>query len=213
MTAESTSSGGASSAAACQGICDRLAGRSIVLVGLMGCGKSSIGRRLAERLGLAFVDADHEIEAAAGCTVTEIFSRYGEAYFRDGERRVIARILEQGRRCWRPAGAFVNEETRARIAEAGISVWLKAELPVLMARVRRRTNRPLLRTDDPEAVMRRLMAERYPVYAEADITVESREEPHEVIIGEIVAALRERLAAPQSGGNAGSGGQSTDGAA
>jgi shikimate kinase/3-dehydroquinate synthase len=176
---------------------ERIGKRSIVLVGLMGAGKSSIGRRLAEALGVPFVDADTQIEAAAGKTIQEIFAEHGEAYFRDGERRVIQRLLTDGRQVLATGGgAFMNPETRAQIREHGISVWLKADLEVLMNRVRRRNNRPLLKTDDPEAVMRRLIDERYPVYAEADVTVQSREVPHEVIVGEIIGALSRLIAAP-----------------
>lgn len=168
----------------------RLANRNIVLVGMMGAGKSSVGKRLAERLGLHFVDADTEIEAAAGKTIPEIFAEHGEPYFREGEKRVIARILE-GSGCVLATGggAFMNAETRARIAERAISVWLKAEPEVLMHRVRKRSNRPLLRTADPEATLRALLAERHPTYALADVTVASREVPHEMIVGEILEAL------------------------
>lgn len=164
--------------------------RSIVLVGLMGCGKSSVGKRLATALDIRFADADDEIERAAGKTIPEIFQDHGEAEFRDGERRVIARLLRDGPQVLATGGgAYMNAETRSRIAERGISVWLKAELPILMKRVRRRDNRPLLKTADPEARMRQLMTERYPVYALADITVESREVPHETMVEEILAAL------------------------
>lgn len=176
--------------------------RSIVMVGLMGCGKSSVGRRLAARLGLPFVDADDEIEAAAQKTIPEIFADYGEAVFRDGERRVIKRLLENGPQVLATGGgAFMNDETRAAIRDAAVSVWLKAELPVLMRRVMKRDNRPLLKAADPEAVMRDLMQKRYPVYAEADLVIESRDVPHEVIVDEIVAALGARLLAPAAQGN------------
>ena len=168
----------------------QIGSRSVVLVGMMGAGKTSIGRRLADQMGLPFIDADAEIEAAAGQTVPEIFATHGEAYFRDGERRVIARILDEGPRVLATGGgAYMNAETRGRIAEQAISVWLKAGLELLMSRVRKRSNRPLLRVEDPEAVMRKLIVERYPVYGQADITVESRDVPHEVIVGEILAAL------------------------
>jgi shikimate kinase len=164
--------------------------RSIVMVGLMGCGKTSVGRRLAARLGLNFVDADHEIEMAAGKTIPEIFADHGEPYFRDGERKVIARLLETGPQVLATGGgAFMNAETRRLIATRGISIWLKADLDILVKRVSRRTNRPLLKTDDPAVIMKRLIGERYPVYAEADITVESREVAHEVIVSETIAAL------------------------
>ena len=168
-----------------------LADRSIVLVGLMGCGKSAIGRRLAARLDLPFVDADEEIEIAHKMTISEIFAEYGEDYFRDGERRVISRILAAGPQVLATGGgAFMSPETRDNIRRRGVSVWLRAELPVLMKRVAKRDTRPLLKSPDPEGVMRGLMEKRYPVYAEADITVESREVAHEVIVGEIMDALR-----------------------
>jgi shikimate kinase / 3-dehydroquinate synthase len=168
--------------------------RSIVLVGLMGSGKTSIGRRLAQRLGLEFVDSDAEIELAAGMTIPEIFSRYGEAYFRDGERRVMARLLESGPRIIATGGgAFMSEETRAQIARSGLSVWLKADVDVLWRRVRKRTHRPLLQNGAPEATLLRLMEERYPIYAHADVTVLSREGPHDSVVGDVVAAIEDHL--------------------
>lgn len=171
-------------------IAERLGERSIVLVGLMGCGKSSVGRRLAARLGLPFVDADTEIELAAGKTIPEIFADYGEAHFREREHLVISRLLCAGPQVLATGGgAFMREETREAIKAAAISVWLRAELSVLMRRVVRRTDRPMLKTADPEATMRELMDIRYPVYAEADLTVESREVSHEVVVNDIVAAL------------------------
>lgn len=164
--------------------------RSLVLVGLMGCGKSSIGKRLASRLGLAFVDADEEIERVAQKSISEIFADHGEAFFRDREGKVIARLLGNGPQVLATGGgAFMTPETRAQIREAGISIWLRAELPVLMRRVGKRDTRPLLKSADPETVMRRLMEARYPVYAEADLRVESRDVPHETIVGEIIEAL------------------------
>jgi shikimate kinase len=164
--------------------------RSIVLVGLMGCGKSSIGRRLAARLELPFIDADDEIESAAGRSIPDIFAEHGEAYFREGERKVIQRLLGCGPQVLATGGgAFMNADTRANISQCGISIWLKADLPVLMRRVAKRDNRPLLKQKDPEAVMRQLMESRYPVYAEADLTVDSREVVHDVIVGEIVHML------------------------
>lgn len=164
--------------------------RSIVLVGLMGAGKTTVGRRLAQRLGLTFVDADAEIERAAGETIPEIFERHGEAVFRDGERRVIARLLEQGPQVLATGGgAFMDPTTRANIAARGISIWLKADLDVLMRRVGRRSNRPLLKQGDAQATMEKLMAQRYPVYAEADITVESREGPLETVVDDVIAEL------------------------
>jgi shikimate kinase len=169
--------------------------RSIVLVGLMGCGKSSVGRRLASRLGLGFVDADEEIERVAAKSIVEIFADHGEAYFRDGERRVIARLLSSGPQVLATGGgAFINPDTRAKIRERGVSIWLRAELHVLMRRVSKRDTRPLLKSGDPEATMRDLMAKRYPIYAEADLTVESRDVPHDVIVNEIIAALKAKLA-------------------
>jgi shikimate kinase len=172
-----------------------LGARAIVLVGMMGSGKSSVGKRLSARLGLPFVDADTEIETAAGMTIPEIFAQRGESEFRDGERRVISRILTTRAPLVLATGggAFMNADTRARIAELGISIWLKAEPDVLMRRVRKRSNRPLLQTADPEATVRRLLAEREPIYALADITLISRDDPHEVVIEDAVAALDRRL--------------------
>jgi shikimate kinase len=167
-----------------------LAGRSVVLVGMMGAGKTTIGKRLAARIGLDFIDADAEIEKAAAQSIPEIFAQHGEAHFRQGERRVIQRILAAGQSVLATGGgAFMNAETRASIAGAGLSVWLKAEFDVLMARVRRKSNRPLLQNPDPEGTMRRLIDERYPVYALADITVLSRDVQHDVITDEIIDAL------------------------
>jgi shikimate kinase len=168
----------------------KLGDRAIVLVGLMGAGKTSVGRRLAEKLDVPFIDADHEIEAAAGKTIPEIFADHGEGYFRNGERRVILRLLESGGKVLATGGgAFMNPETRAAIRTKGISVWLRADLPLLMKRVRRRSNRPLLKADDPEGVMRRLIDERYPVYGEADIIVDSRDVAHSSIVGDIIKSL------------------------
>ncbi|MDP3545250.1 MAG: shikimate kinase [Phreatobacter sp.] len=173
---------------------EALGSRSIVLVGLMGAGKSSIGRRLAHRLGLPFVDADTEIEKAADLTIPEIFEKHGEAYFRAGEVRVVARILDAGPQVLATGGgAYINPATRDRIRERGVAVWLKAELDVLMKRVKRRGDRPLLKADDPRAVLQRLMDERYPVYAEADVTVVSREASHEEVVDDVLAALAEHV--------------------
>ena len=170
--------------------------RSIVLVGMMGAGKSSIGRRLANRLCVPFVDADIEIEKAAGMSISEMFSTHGEPYFRAGEMRVIARLLESGPQVLATGGgAFMNAETRAAVRAKGISVWLRATLEVLNRRIKRRGDRPLLKNTDPADTLRRLIDERYPVYAEADLTVESRDVPHETIVDEILEALRGRLAA------------------
>ncbi|MGO4736441.1 shikimate kinase [Bosea sp. 2KB_26] len=169
--------------------------RAVVLVGMMGSGKSSVGRRLATRLGLPFVDADVEIETAAGMTIPEIFAQRGETEFRDGERRVISRVLATRAPLVLATGggAFMNAETRERIIELGISIWLKADADVLMRRVRKRSNRPLLQTADPEATMRRMLAEREPVYALADVTVTSRDDPHEVVVEEAIVALDRHL--------------------
>ncbi len=168
--------------------------RPIVLVGLMGSGKTAIGRRLAQRLGLEFVDSDAEIERAAGLTIPEIFTRYGEPYFRDGERRVMTRLLAGGARIIATGGgAFMSEETRARIRETGVSIWLKADLDVLWRRVRKRNHRPLLQNGDPETMLKTLMEERDPIYAQADITVISREGPHDLVIEDILAALESKL--------------------
>jgi len=164
--------------------------RSIVLVGMMGAGKSSIGRRLALRLGIPFVDADMEIEKAAGMSISDIFASRGEGEFRSGEARVILRLLENGPQVLATGGgAFMNPDTRAAIAAKGVSIWLKADFDVLMRRIRRRHDRPLLRTEDPGATLQRLMDERYPVYALADLTLQSRDVPHDKIVEEIVAAL------------------------
>jgi shikimate kinase len=168
--------------------------RSIVLVGMMGAGKSTIGRRLSARLGLPFLDADTEIELAHRLSIPDIFEKYGEPYFRDGEARVIARLLESG-----PAviatggGAVMRQETRDRIREKGISIWLKADPDIIMRRVRRRSDRPLLQTADPEATVERLIQEREPVYSQADVTIWSRDVPHEKIVDECMEALYARL--------------------
>lgn len=167
-----------------------LAGRSIVLVGMMGAGKSTIGRRLSARLGLPFLDADVEIEAAAGMSIADIFESRGEPDFRDGEARVIARLLDSG-----PAvlatggGAFMRPETRDRIRDKAVSIWLKVDAEIIMRRVKRRSDRPLLQTADPEATVARLISEREPVYREADLTVSSRDVPHEKIVDECLEAL------------------------
>ena len=168
-----------------------LGSRVLVLIGMMGAGKSSIGRRIAAKLSLPFVDADLEIEAAhAGLTIPEIFAKYGEAYFRDGEVRVIARLLEGGPSVLATGGgAYMREDTRQRIRAKGVSMWLRADPDVIMRRVKRRSDRPLLQTDDPAATIQRLVDERYPVYAEADITVLSRDVPHERIVDECLQML------------------------
>jgi shikimate kinase len=185
-------------------IVPRLERRSIVLVGMMGAGKSSVGRKLAGKLALAFVDADNEIEAAAGMSIPDIFETRGEAEFRAGEARVIARLLETGPQVLATGGgAFMNPDTRAAIRAKGISVWLRADFDVLMKRIKRRGDRPMLKTDDPGATLRKLIDDRYPVYAEADLTVDSRDVLHEVIVDEILDALRGYFARPQAGHESG----------
>jgi shikimate kinase len=170
----------------------RLETRSIVLVGMMGVGKSSIGRRLGARLGVPFVDTDSEIETAAGgMAIADIFARHGEAAFRTLEARVIARLLEGGPQVLATGGgAVMNDDTRAAIKAKGVSIWLSADVDVLMRRIsKRRHERPMLHTDDPAATLRQLLADRAPVYAQADLTVQSREVPHEAIVSEIITAL------------------------
>lgn len=175
-----------------------LHGRSLVLIGLMGAGKTTVGRRLAQRLDLPFVDADQEIEQAAGKTIPEIFEDHGEEHFRDGERRVIARLLESGQQVIATGGgAYMNEDTRQKISDNAVSIWLRADFDLLMKRVRRRSHRPLLQTADPEAVMRNLIDERYPVYAAADIVVDSRDVPHNTIVKDAIEALLEFEGAQQ----------------
>jgi shikimate kinase len=164
--------------------------RPIVMVGMMGAGKSAIGRRLAQRLGLPFVDADTEIERAAGCSIAEIFERHGEASFRDGERRVIARLLEGPIGVLATGGgAFMDPETRARIRSRAITVWLKADLDTLVERVSRRGQRPLLRNGDPREILARLLETRGPIYAEADIMVETGNSPASTTVERVVEAL------------------------
>jgi shikimate kinase len=171
-----------------------LSGRTIVMVGMMGAGKSSIGRRLASRLGMTFADADTEIEQAANATIPEIFATHGEAYFRDGERRVIQRLLDGAPKVLATGGgAFIHPETRAAIRARAVSVWLKADRDLLLSRVKRRNNRPLLKDGDPGEIIDRLIAERYPVYAEADIHIQSRDVAHDAVIDDILVALAERL--------------------
>ena len=171
-----------------------LANRSIVLIGLMGAGKTSVGRRLARRLAMPFVDADSEIELAAGKCISDIFAEHGEAYFRDGERRVIARLLSNSPQVLATGGgAYMDARTRDDIAANGISLWLKADLNLLLKRVKRRNNRPLLQGRDMRAVMTELMDKRYPVYAGADIIVESSDVPHEQIVSRAVTSLRAHL--------------------
>lgn len=170
--------------------------RPLVLVGLMGAGKSAVGRRVAARLDVPFIDADAEIETAAGCTIQEIFDRHGEAAFRDGERRVISRLLttEPPHVLATGGGAFMDPETRALILEHAISVWLRADLEVLFKRVNRRGHRPLLKTEDPRATLARLIDLRYPVYAEADIIVDSKDGPIEAMVERVIDAVARYLA-------------------
>jgi shikimate kinase len=169
--------------------------KTIVLVGLMGAGKSCIGKRLAHRLGLAFVDADHEVERAAGCSIAEIFARHGEANFRDGERRVIARLLDNPVHVLATGGgAFMDPRTRALIGERAISIWLRADLDLLLRRVARRNDRPLLQVAEPRQKLAELMSQRHPVYAEADIAVDSADGPPDVTLERVVEALESFLA-------------------
>jgi shikimate kinase len=190
---ETASPAGASASQEAE-IAAALGTRSLVLVGMMGAGKSTIGRRLSVRLRLPFLDADTEIEAAAAMSISDIFETHGEPHFRDGEARVIARLLDNG-----PAviatggGAFMREETRRRIQEKAVSIWLKADADIIMKRVKRRADRPLLQTPDPAATIGRLIEEREPVYQHADITIWSRDVPHEKIVDECVEALHARL--------------------
>ena len=166
--------------------------RSIVLVGLMGSGKSTIGRRLAQRLGMAFADADDEIERAAGMTISDIFAKFGEAHFRDGERRVIARLLAGKPRVLATGGgAFINDETRALILKDSLAIWLDADIPTLVERTARRSHRPLLAGRDPEQVLRELLALREPAYRQAHVRVPSDSAPHGRAVDTIVAALKE----------------------
>ena len=181
--------------AALETIRQRLAKRSIVLVGLMGAGKTAIGRKVAAALSLRFVDSDHEIENVSRMTVPELFERYGEAEFRALERRVIGRLVKDGPQVVATGGgAFMNDQTRRLIGRHGLSVWLKADLDILMDRVAKRQNRPLLKTADPRATMARLMDERYPVYALADVAVKTRDEKREIIADEVIEAVATLLA-------------------
>jgi shikimate kinase len=184
-------------------ILPHLGHRSIVLIGMMGVGKSSIGRRLGARLGIPFIDADAEIEKAAGMSIADIFARHGEAAFRNGESRVIARLLDAGPQVLATGGgAVMNPDTRALIKEKGVSVWLSAELDLLMRRIsKRKGERPMLHTADPAATLRELLAEREPIYAQADLTVQSREVPHDAVVAEILGALTAFLASPSVQGH------------
>lgn len=179
----------------------RLAGRTLVMVGMMGAGKSSVGRRLAARLGMPFVDADTEIEKAANASINDIFEQHGEAYFRDGERRVIRRLLDgKAKVLATGGGAFINPETRAAINANAISIWLKADRDILLSRVKRRSNRPLLKTNNLDEVLQNLIEERDPHYAEATIHVQSRDVAHEVVVNDILKSLDQYLeGAPAAG--------------
>lgn len=176
-----------------------LGNKSLVLVGMMGVGKSSVGRRLAQTLDLPFVDADKEIEEAANRTIVEIFDAYGEEHFRDGEKRVIQRLLTEGPQVLATGGgAFMNEETREDISQNGISIWLRAELDIIVSRVRRKPTRPLLQKPNPEKIIADLLAERDPIYAHADLTVTSRDVPHETVVSDILEALQGVMLAERS---------------
>lgn len=175
---------------------EKLGQRSIVLVGLMGAGKTAIGRKVATALGLVFIDSDQEIEDVSRMSIPELFELYGEPEFRALEQRVIARVLEGGPQILSTGGgAYMNAHTREAIASNAVSVWLKADLDLLMERVSKKQNRPLLKNDNPRAVLERLMNERYPVYAHADLTVVTRDERKEVIAAEVIEALDRHLSA------------------
>lgn len=175
-------------------LADRLGGRPIVLVGMMGAGKTTVGRRLATRLGRRFLDSDEEIEKAAQMTIPEIFAQRGEAEFRAGESRVLSRLLKETDVVLATGGgAFVNLETRALIKSGAVSVWLKADLDVLFERVSRRSNRPLLKTADPKATLQKLIEDRYPIYADADLTVLSRDVPQDSVAADVISALLHHL--------------------
>jgi len=186
IAAQKSASNGAPAA-----IVSRLGDRSIVLIGMMGVGKSSIGRRLGARLGIPFIDADAEIEKAAGMSIADIFARHGEAAFRSGEARVIARLLNGGPQVLATGGgAVMNPETRALIQEKGVSIWLSAEFELLLRRIsKRKAERPMLQTADPAATLRELLAKREPIYTQADLTVESRDVPHDAVVVEILERL------------------------
>ena len=185
-----TRSDAASRQARAEHLAERLAGKPLVLVGMMGAGKTTVGRRLASRLNRHFLDSDEEIEKAAQMTIPEIFAQRGEPEFRAGETRVIARVLKDRDIVLATGGgAFVNAETRAQVRQGAISVWLKADSNILFERVSRRSNRPLLKTANPRATLEKLIEERYPIYAEADITVFSRDVPQEVVASDVIEAV------------------------
>ena len=180
----------ASRQARAEDLAEQLAGRPLVLVGMMGAGKTTVGRRLAARLNRQFLDSDEEIEKAAQMSIPEIFEQRGEPEFRAGETRVIARVLKDaGIVLATGGGAFVNEETRALVKGEAISIWLKAEADILFERVSRRSNRPLLKTANPRATLEKLIEDRYPIYAEADVTVVSRDVPQDVVAGDVIDAV------------------------
>ncbi|WP_375599283.1 shikimate kinase [Devosia sp. Naph2] len=180
-------------------LASRLNGRPLVLVGMMGAGKTTVGRRLANRLGRQFIDSDEEIERAAQMSIPEIFEQRGEGEFRVGEMRVIARLLkEKDIVLATGGGAFINLETRAMVKAEAVSVWLKADIDVLFERVSRRSNRPLLKTADPKGTLEKLIAERYPIYQEADITVISRDVPQDQVAGDVVTALLDHFKTQQA---------------
>lgn len=173
---------------------ERLDGRPLILVGMMGAGKTTVGRRLATRLGRRFLDSDEEIEKAAQMTIPEIFAQRGEPEFRAGEMRVISRLLKENDIVLATGGgAFINPETRALVKSGAVSVWLKAELDVLFERVSRRSNRPLLKTADPKGTLEKLIEDRYPIYAEADVTVISRDVPQDSVAADVISALLHHL--------------------
>jgi len=172
-----------------------LGSRSVVFVGLMGAGKTAIGRKVAAILGLPFTDSDHEIESVSRMTIPDLFERYGETEFRSLEQRVIVRVLESGPQILSTGGgAFMNAQTREAISAHGLTVWLKAEVDILLDRVSKKQNRPLLKNADPRAVLEKLMADRYPIYALADVTVPTRDERKEVIASEVIEAIGRYLA-------------------
>lgn len=180
----------ASRQARAEDLAERLHGRPLVLVGMMGAGKTTVGRRLASRLNRHFLDSDEEIEKAAQMSIPEIFEQRGEPEFRAGETRVIARVLKDGDIVLATGGgAFVNPDTRALVKSEAISIWLKAEIDILFERVSRRSNRPLLKTANPRATLEKLIEDRYPIYAEADVTVVSRDVPQDVVAGDVIDAV------------------------
>lgn len=179
---------------------DLIGHRPIVLIGMMGAGKTTVGRRLAARLGRHFVDSDEEVEKAAGMTIEDIFRAHGEADFRAGEVKVIARLLKDGNIVLGTGGgAFINPETRALVKSSAVSVWIKADFELLFQRVSRRSNRPLLKTANPRETLQKLIEARYPIYAEADVTVVSRDIPQDQVAGEVIDALAEHLREKASG--------------